>query len=281
MLNTQETQESTPDVEHAPSVPNDTSQADKAEENSTDQQVQGDGYPFTDTGNARRLLHWFGKDLKYCPDWASWLVWDGTYWRKDEQGQIVEFAKRVSQKIRDAANKIKGEDEDKQREARRPWYKWAHTSESARVINAMITLAESDPRVVVRSSEFDKDPCVFNCVAGSVDLRTGILAAHRREDLLTKISPVTLDSTTPTKWLEFLNLIMANNQGLIAYIQRCIGYSLSGRTDEKSIFISHGGGNNGKTIFHRIILALFGPSYGMAIAPETIMEKRFVRKICG
>ncbi len=40
----------------------------------------------SDYGNALRLVRKHGTDIRYCHDWAMWLVWDGIRWKKDITG---------------------------------------------------------------------------------------------------------------------------------------------------------------------------------------------------
>src|SRR5206468_555955 len=97
--------------------------------------------------------------------------------------------------------------------------------------NAMVTIARRLPGVPVRSTEIDANPWFVNVGNGTVDLRkigTGKeLREHRREDFNTKIINVDYVPGAPCpEWMKFLNLIMGGNQGLIRYLQQCIGYCL-------------------------------------------------------
>src|SRR5262245_41838651 len=114
---------------------------------------------------------------------------------------------------------------------------WALKSEDARRIHAMIDMARSETGVAVRPEDLDADPWLLNCDNGTLDLRTGELRPHRREDLLTKLCPVEYDpnATCPT-WLRFLDRIMAGNTPLMNYLQRVVGYSLTGDVREQCLF---------------------------------------------
>jgi hypothetical protein len=86
--------------------------------------------------------------------------------------------------------------------------KWALESESANRINAMLDLARSEPGVPIRHTDMDRDPWLFNCANGTLDLRTGRLREHRREDYITKLSPTEYhpDAPSPT-WERFLGAV--------------------------------------------------------------------------
>ncbi len=73
----------------------------------------------------------------------------------------------------------------------------------------------------------------FGVTNGTVDLQTGELHAHRAADLMTRMAGAHYDpSAQCPQWLEFLRRIFDNNQGLISFIQKAIGYSLTGDTRE-------------------------------------------------
>lgn len=222
----------------------------------------------TDLGNAERLTSLHGCSLHFCYAWDRWLIWDGARWRLDETGRIYRLAKHTARMInKEAADCL----DDEQRGVLR---KWAGQSESRVRIDAMIKLAESEPKIPVLSDDLDADPWLFTVQNGTLDLRTGELLPHRREDLITKLAPVsfTPDATCPT-FVAFLNRIMDGNQALIEFIQRAIGYSLTGSTRERALFILHGTGANGKSTLLETIRALLG-DYAMRTPTKTLMNQR-------
>src|SRR4051794_10412604 len=83
--------------------------------------------------------------------------------------------------------------------------KWAMESESARRINAALDLARSEPSVPILPGQLDQDPMLLNCPNGAIDLRTGELRPHRREDYITKLCPTEYhaEAVCPT-WIRFL-----------------------------------------------------------------------------
>ncbi|HYU47276.1 MAG TPA: phage/plasmid primase, P4 family, partial [Terriglobales bacterium] len=106
-----------------------------------------------------------------------------------------------------------------------------------------------------------------------LNLKTGTLQPHCREDLLTKCLPIAYDPNAecPT-WLDFLKTIMANNAALITFLQRAIGYSLTGDTSEQCLFIAHGSGSNGKSTFLEVLQALLG-DYAESTPSASLLAK--------
>ncbi len=190
----------------------------------------GQPHHFSELGNSKRFAAQHHEDVRHCDAWG-WLVWDGRRWVRDELGLVMERAKQTVKAIYTEA----GEAADKaQREA---LARHALRSESHRQIMAMLALAESDPRIKVTAEAFDTNPWLLNVLNGTIDLRTGELQPHRREDLITRCLPITYvpEAKCPL-WLQFLHDIMAKKVGLIDYLQRAVGYSLTGSVREQCFF---------------------------------------------
>ena len=145
--------------------------------------------------------------------------------------------------------------------------------EDARAIARCLELAKSEPGVPLLPEELDRDPFLLNVLNGTLDLRNGHLRPHRREDLLTKLAPVSycLRATCPL-WLKFLDRIMDGNQALITYLQRVVGYGLTGDVSEQCLWFFHGAGANGKSTFLTTLLAMLG-DYGMQAVSDLLMVK--------
>jgi hypothetical protein len=185
----------------------------------------------TDAGNARRLAARHGQDLRYCPLWKKWLVWDGGRWVVDQTGEVMRKAKETVVGI---YNEVYQVDVDK--EEWRVTIEHAKRSESEPRLKAMINLAESELGIPILPQHLDTDPWLLNVVIGTIDLRTGKLREHRREELITKLAPVVYDPEADCPvWLAFLERIMCGNEALITFLQRAIGYALTGDTREGGV----------------------------------------------
>lgn len=224
-------------------------------QNGTDPSKQ-DGarrFPHTDLGNAERLAAHHGQDLRYCPEWGRWLVWTGRRWEDDRRGLVNQQAKRAVRQIYAEAAGIADED------LRKEIVKWGLRSEAKTRIDAMMGLAQSEPGIPVTVDELDHDPWLLNVANGTVDLRTGALRAHSRQDLITKQAPIVYDpdALCPV-WLAFLETVMAGRQDLIEFVRRAVGYSLTGDVSEQVVFFAYGLGANGKTTAAETITAMLG-----------------------
>lgn len=225
-----------------------------------------DHYHNTDYGNARRLVAQHGADLRYVKEWG-WLVWDGRRWRLDHTGEVERRAKAtvlsIYQEAAEAPEHLK-----------QPLARHAIASQSTGKIAAMITQAESEREIRATPDNFDANDWLLTCANGTIDLRTGKLKPHDRADMLTKAIEVVYDEhATCPQFLAFLDRIFANNALLIAYVQRMIGYMLTGSTGAQCMFIAHGTGANGKSVLIEVVRTLLG-DYARNADPSTFMMQQ-------
>jgi putative DNA primase/helicase len=142
--------------------------------------------PYTDTGNAERLITLHGKDIRFCSDRKKWLVWDGRRWNSEDVRRIKVLAKHTLREVYAQAAKIDGA-EHPQRGEKTAAEKHARSSESAYGIKSMLACAEYEDGVPVSISELDRDKFLLNVLNGTLDLKSGRLREHRRGDLITKL----------------------------------------------------------------------------------------------
>ncbi len=217
------------------------------------QKPESVSYNPSDLGNARRLVAAHGEDLRFCAVLGKWFVWDETLWREDTTGEVTRRAKQTVEAIGEEAQvaESSGQRQDLER--------WALRSEAAARIRDMIRLAESETKLVVRPEQLDADPWLLNCSNGLLDLRTGKLQSHRRDALCTRQAGALYDPQAECPaWLRFLDRIMAGNKGRQAFLQRAVGYALTGDMSEQVLFVLHGTGANGKSTFLETIRAVLG-----------------------
>jgi putative DNA primase/helicase len=227
----------------------------------------------TDVGNARRLVAAHGAELRYCASWKKWLVWDGRRWARDERQLVREHAKAVTGAMLHEAAELPAGDLQK------ALAEHALRSQKVDRLRGMIDLAQSDPAVALVPADFDADPWLLNVSNGTLDLRTGQLREHRRGDLITKLAPVTYDpAATSDIWTRFLADAMQGNAELIAFLQRCVGYSLTGTTGEEVLFFLLGPEASGKSTFAEALKASCG-DYARTTDFETFLQKKGDRGI--
>lgn len=228
-------------------------------------------YNRTDLGNSERLLWRYGTRFRHSNK-RGWYYWSKTHWKPDADKYISAAAKITVRKIQEEAAEWVNElaELDREDEANKSRIKilealinavfaWALASESRSKQSAMIGLTETSLSIDIDVEIFDADPLLFNVKNGTIDLRTGELRPHRKDDYLTNLSPVIFDTHAECPlWLEFLADITNGDQELIAYLQRAVGYSMTGLTEEHCLFLLHGIGRNGKSTFLEVVQAMLG-----------------------
>ncbi len=195
-------------------------------------------------------------------------TWDGVRWARDDTGEITRRASESVLTLYAEAEQL----EDRLRRAE--LVKHAMRSEADSRIAAAIHLARADARVAVRPDAFDTDPWALNVVNGTIDLRTGELRAHRRADLITKLSPVAYDPETRLElWDTFLLRATGGDPQLLRYLQRVAGYSLTGDTREEILLFLHGPTAAGKSTLVESVKSAAG-DYAVTADFDTFLARR-------
>lgn len=227
------------------------------------------GEHLTDLGNARRFIRQHAESVRsIAGTHREWLIWDEVRWTPDRTGEVERFAKATIRSIHVEADQA--QDADMQTALA----KHATSSESAKALRAMLDLASTEPEISVTPDGFDADPWLLNVENGTLNLKTGKLQPHRREDLITKLAPVMYEPTAKCpRWLQFLEEIFAGDVDLIAFMQRAVGYALTGDVREHCLFFCYGQGRNGKSTFLETIGDLLG-DYAQAADFATFQARR-------
>lgn len=214
-------------------------------------------FRLTELGNAERIAYEYGHVIKFVND-IGWFIWDGKRWRVDTKKEI----ERITAKVLRSLSKSDDESEAK----------WARMCERRNV--RMNSIKDLMPLVPGERGDFDRHKYLLNVENGIVDLKTGKLQQHDRELGLTKITNITFDENAkcPT-WLTFLDQIFLGDKALIEYMQRLIGYSLTGDISEQIMMFLVGGGSNGKSTFINIIKDIMG-DYGKQAKSDTFIKKK-------
>ena len=223
--------------------------------------------PLTDTGNAERFATQHAGHVRYCYAQKTWYVWTGTHWQADLGDRIAQLAKETARSIYLEAAGLASE------ERRKATSQWAAKSEDERRRRALVELARSEPGIPIAPEYLDRDLWLLNVANGTLNLRTGALAAHRREDYITRIIPIAYDPAAPCPiWEGFIRHILSGKAAVIRFVQKALGYSLTGETREQVLFIFHGTGANGKTTLLETTSTLLAP-YAAQVGAETLLAR--------
>ncbi|MBS0426372.1 MAG: hypothetical protein JSR41_03680 [Proteobacteria bacterium] len=189
----------------------------------------------------------------------GWMVDDGVVWARDDALHRFDLARRVCRAV--AATCGPKSDSDAKRIS------------SAKTVHATLVLAQADRNMVVPTNLWDADPLLLNTPNGVVDLRTGNLRA-RGIEFVTQATAVGPDFTASCPiWLRFLEQVFLGDAQMIEFMQRSMGYWITGSVSEQVLHFLHGQGSNGKSVLSDLVKWITG-SYGIKLAATALMQAK-------
>ena len=211
--------------------------------------------PLSDYTNALAFVHDHGTDVRYCEAWKKWLIWTGTHWSYKVQAPVLQKAKQtIKALLRHAAQLTDDE--------YRAWLAHIKRSLSTAALKAMVESAQNEPGIPLEHEQMNRHPWLLSCLNGTLDLKTGTLRPHARDDFLTDCLALAYDeSATCPRWEAFLWKILGGTNpeddtddmgsGLLEersaadaratllrdYLQRVFGSCLTGDVSEQDLYV--------------------------------------------
>lgn len=223
-------------------------------------------YTFDDTGNAQRLKDLFGDKIRFNYVDKKWMLYNKNKWTYDIVGYIWTLIDKTVEKMQSESEFYK-EDEEIEKNFHKH-IKKSRSNNSKRALER-----EVQHYLPVTYNEFDRDKMALNTPNGIINLHTFQIKDNSANEYFTKSTNVSyVKGAECPLWKQFLNDIFDNDKNLIRYIQKMVGYCLTGSTAEQCVFFLHGAGSNGKSTFIDVIREMMG-DYASNIQPETIMVK--------
>lgn len=214
----------------------------------------------TELENSARFVRNHRERIGYVHNWNKWAVFTGKRWEIDTAGHAKRLAKQTATGIM----------EDAVESGNYGAIQFAARTSTARGISSMLSLAEPD--LAIDHEQFDADSFLLNCENGTIDLTTGKLRPHDRNDYLSKLCPTRYNPDANTsEWVKFLQSLF-HCQDEVEYLQRFYGYCLTGDVREQGLDIHYGDGANGKSTHVEAMLATLGPDYSMSAPSEMLMD---------
>ena len=194
----------------------------------------------TDLDASARLAETHQDKLRFCCG-LGWLYWDGSRWKTNGKREALELAKRSARDWTIKAVNFDGENREVRLRA-------ASSMELASRIKGALSLAESDRRLIVSVDQLDTDSWKLSVLNGTLDLRTGDLLPHDKDDLITKLAPLVYDPDAKHPALtRLLSTVESATPGMAEFLARCLGVSLTGDASTETLFLLQGDGGSGKT----------------------------------
>ena len=246
-------------------------------------------YPYSDTGNALKFYDYFGDLFKYNVTDKVFMFWTGKTWVKDYKNVVRKYANKLIEIMKEddqaMADKIEvlsaqGRVDESKRLAK---ILDASQKNTARVANkagkdAMLSEFQTLKDIPVTNDIFDKYDYLLNTESGIVDLRTGAISPFDKTKLLSKNTHTKVSFERSEVWEKFLwsifdNGNIADTQEIIDSLQTCIGYSLTGSTEEQCMFLLYGDGSNGKSTLVETISNVIG-DYGTSMDSKLLVTQK-------
>lgn len=221
-------------------------------------------YQRDEIGIGNAFADYFKPIARFNADRGIWYVYDGKVWQPDENAlAVAELAKRLADELYTFALQIKDED------TRNRYIKRVQKLQLRKHRKTMVEDAKSV--YPVKMSLFDSSKYLFNCQNGTLDLNTLTFKSHDPKDFITKLSPVNYDAgVSCPRWNQFVDEVMQGKTAVGRYLQKAVGYSLTGDTSLECLFIMYGPTTrNGKTTTIETILRLMG-EYGRSAKPDML-----------
>lgn len=242
-----------------------------AEKDSFKEKVKSAGFFSGDIKNARRLIKNFDGNMRYSPERKKWLHWNGKVWEVD-LGEAALYS-HVKATINDIAiQAVNATDPKTQEQLLKEAYSLSNLSKQ----KAMLEQASKEKMVQVLTDDLDTDPWLFCCENGTINLKTGELQPHKREDYITKLCPVVYNPDAKSELLDsFLERVLPDGD-VRHYVQKAAGYSLTGSTAEEKLFFAFGPPAGGKSTLIEAIRSVLGP-HATALTFDTLLKRKYSR----
>ncbi len=224
-------------------------------------------YPWNDIGAGHIFADFYADRLRYVPERKMWFFYENGIWQADT-GSIhaMRYCMELADLMYTIALEIK--DEDKRKAYMKYAARWQNHSTRVNL------LKDAQVYHPISYSEFDSDIYTFNCKNGTLHIDTGAFTEHRSTDLLTKKSNVTYDPTAYSeRFVTYINEIMNGDTEKAKFLQKILGYGLTGDTRHECMVILYGATTrNGKGTLCESVLKVVG-DYGCSSRAETIAMK--------
>lgn len=255
-------------------------------------------YHLNDLGNAQRFLYFYETTVRYSKEANAWYIWNGKRWEQDFTGKIFRLAIKVAktykitidthlQQLESDVAEFKANPDyltehpnswitnttDPQRILKAMQVKAKHATSTGMASRLTAMIEEAGHVAFISQQELDQHRHLITCENGTIDLITGELHPHNPEHFITKMANAEYhpNASAPT-FMAFLSRIFQNNQELMRYIQKAMGYCITGETREQCFFIGYGTGANGKSTLIEAIRNIM-EEYTQTIPTGVLMDK--------
>ena len=213
------------------------------------------GFEWSEIGMASLFALLYNQEARYCSEHKCWYIYDSGAWRKDE-GAIL-----VSEKIKDFVRLMLlycGEIADDER--RKNYTAFVNKMGDRRMRDRILKDAAGE--LHISAAQFDAKPYLINCLNGTYDLSDFSFRPPRWDDFLTMQTAFRHSVNRDVRcerWEQFIDEVTEGDKEKADFLQRALGYSMLGTSNEECMFILHGKTTrNGKSTMLNTIEHMLG-----------------------
>lgn len=245
----------------------------------TSEKIPWHSFTFSDAGNAQRFLYIANGNFMYNYDQKRWMWYNGKHWDIDKINAVKQCVDKMRYFMYTTERQYWLQHSDDINENGDNIYKVSQKHRGKTLSNtyARNLLEEAQHHVPALESYFDTNKLELNLHNGLLNLQTEHFEEHNNKQMVTKLfngDYFIKYKTVPLKFLTYLDTVFNGNQSLINYIQKLLGYCLTGETSDQGIYILYGDGQNGKSVFLELIKFLWG-AYATSIQIDTLLRSSF------
>ena len=124
-------------------------------------------------------------------------------------------------------------------------------------------------------SKADSNRHLLSCANGVVELSTGIIRDRRRDDYFTYEIPTEFYDDADCKEINsWISELMLGDDEMVRYMQKLMGYAITGEMSEQLFVVFTGTTRNGKGSFLRTLSSVCGLNIVATVKPAVFMCKR-------
>lgn len=216
---------------------------------------------YSEIALADSFVERIGGRWRYVKEWEAWYEWRHDGWYVDRTGAAKNA---VADMMREASNW--------------PGFDSLAASKQAKLqsngtVASVLALASVHRGVATGAEQWDRDTMAIGVPGGVIDLRTGDVIPSAPDQFITRRCAVAPEPGAPRLWLAHLRRVLRENEEMISFIQRYLGYMLTGEIGEHALVFLYGHGANGKGTVVETVVRILG-DYGYAAPVNLLMESK-------
>lgn len=227
-------------------------------------------FPANDIGNAERFISLYGEHIRYSVDENQWYVYNDKFWEKDSKQYNLH---KLYDQMYERMNRFVQESSDFPEKQQNKMENLVRRLGNNATRKSMISMAET--RCDFSINKFNQYNDLIVAGNGIVSLKDGVLHPFASDKYITLHTdiPYHEDASEPKRFIQFMHEIFNNDESMVQYMQRLLGYFLTGETLEQKFFVFYGKGSNGKGVLFHLLQKMFG-EYVKPLSGDALLKKR-------